>query len=167
MNCKRYFTGALAAFMVASSAFMAYADGPVANGADPAGLTSAPGTGADPAGVAAGRNHRAGIGSRNTGQYIPDCNSRRKYFCRNRECRGRRRLGRKYHNRRRTGRTSSSRCFRNHHSGKRHDLRRVFWSRRCFCLIWRNNSGCRRSGRYLFRRSADGSDRKSYRQIQL
>ena len=43
MNCKRYFTGALAAFMVASSAFMAYADGPVANGADPAGLTSAPG----------------------------------------------------------------------------------------------------------------------------
>lgn len=38
MNCKRYFTGALAAFMVASSAFMAYAEGPVANGADPAGL---------------------------------------------------------------------------------------------------------------------------------
>ncbi len=29
--------------MVASSAFMAYADGPVANGTDPAGLTSAPG----------------------------------------------------------------------------------------------------------------------------
>ena len=43
MNCKRYFTGALAAFMVASSAFMTYADGPVANGTDPAGLTSAPG----------------------------------------------------------------------------------------------------------------------------
>ena len=53
MNCKRYFTGALAAFMVASSAFMAYADGPVANGADPAGLTSAPGTGNETAGVAA------------------------------------------------------------------------------------------------------------------
>ena len=43
MNCKRYFTGALAAFMVASSAFMAYADGPVTKGTDPAGLTSAPG----------------------------------------------------------------------------------------------------------------------------
>lgn len=43
MNCKRYFTGALAAFMVASSAFMAYADGPVNAAADPAGLTSAPG----------------------------------------------------------------------------------------------------------------------------
>ena len=60
MNCKRYFTGALAAFMVASSAFMAYADGPVANGADPAGLTSAPGevtgTGTETAGVAATEN---------------------------------------------------------------------------------------------------------------
>lgn len=43
MNCKRYFTGALAAFMVASSAFMTYADGPVAKETDPAGLTSAPG----------------------------------------------------------------------------------------------------------------------------
>lgn len=53
MNCKRYFTGALAAFMVARSAFMAYAEGPVANGADPAGLTSAPGTGNETAGVAA------------------------------------------------------------------------------------------------------------------
>ena len=42
MNCKRYFTGALAAFMVAGSAFVAYADGPV-SGTDPAGLTSAPG----------------------------------------------------------------------------------------------------------------------------
>lgn len=43
MNCKRYFTGALAAFMVASSAFMAYADGPSTTGSDPSGLTSAPG----------------------------------------------------------------------------------------------------------------------------
>ncbi len=43
MNCKRYFTGALAAFMVASSAFVAYADGPVTTGSDPSGLTSAPG----------------------------------------------------------------------------------------------------------------------------
>ncbi len=43
MNCKRYFTGALAAFLVASSTFMAYADGPVTVGTDPAGLTSAPG----------------------------------------------------------------------------------------------------------------------------
>lgn len=43
MNCKRYFTGALAAFMVASSAFMTYADGPASMGTDPAGLTSAPG----------------------------------------------------------------------------------------------------------------------------
>ena len=156
MNCKRYFTGALAAFMVASSAFMAYADGPVANGADPAGLTSAPGT----------ENETAC--SRNTGQCIRDCNSRRKYFCRNSGCRGRQSLGgRQYHNRRRTGRTICSRCFRDHHCGKRHDLRCIFRSRRCFYLIWRNNSGCRRNGKYLFRRSADGSDRKSYRQIQL
>ena len=55
MNCKRYFTGALAAFMVASSAFMTYADGPVTMGTDPAGLTSAPGesTGAGNAAPAA------------------------------------------------------------------------------------------------------------------
>ena len=45
MNCKRYFTGALAAFMVASSAFMAYADGPVPVPTSDAGLTSAPGEG--------------------------------------------------------------------------------------------------------------------------
>lgn len=60
MNCKRYFTGALAAFMVASSAFMAYADGPVSNGTDPAGLTSAPGevngAGSETAGMAAAEN---------------------------------------------------------------------------------------------------------------